>query len=98
MTIGVPGWLSRLSTGLWTLDLRSGLDLRVVSLGPVLGPHWSWNLLKKKKDYHILVFLVTVPILGQMRIPKLLNKPLSVRLTIPSSRRGEHVAGSQSQS
>ena len=32
-----------------TLDLNSGLDLRVVSSGTMWAPHWVWSLLKKKK-------------------------------------------------
>jgi len=31
-----------------TLDVSSGLDLRVVSLSPRWAPRWLWSLLKKQ--------------------------------------------------
>ena len=35
-----------------TLDLSLGLDLRVMSLSPVLGSLWVWSLLKNKGGFH----------------------------------------------
>jgi len=46
--VGVPGWLSQLSVP--TLDLSSGLELRVVSSSPALGSTPTFKKREKEKE------------------------------------------------
>ena len=56
---GTPGWLSGLSV--MTLDLGSGLDLRVMSSSPTLGIMLGISLLKKNHPGSFARSLVPKP-------------------------------------